>query len=359
MATLSGEQNSTSGPSVIVGLSGGVDSATSALLLQAQGYQVIGATLNLLGSRASALATEGARQICERLNIPFVELDRKQLFDRAVIEPFCNDYLAALTPNPCIKCNRFVKFAALHEYRREHHIDYVATGHYARIERSEKSGRYLLKCAVDASKDQSYVLFNLSQEELAHTLFPLGTLTKSEVRTMAHDAGFHNADAPESQDICFIPGNDYASFIEGRTNTAFEPGPIITRDGKVVGQHTGLARYTIGQRKGIGVAWSEPLYVFEKDPVRNALVVGTNTETLCERIRVEDANFIAMPALEVPARYTVKTLYRQKAQPALVAPLSDSSFEIVFERPQRAAAPGQSAVVYDGDTVICGGTIVR
>jgi len=250
-----------------------------------------------------------------------------------------------------------VKFAALQQRRRELGFDFVATGHYARRRFNEDTGRYELLRGLDANKDQSYVLFHLTQDTLAHMLFPLGELTKPQVRELAAAHGFINANKAESQDICFVPDGDYAAFIGKRRGASFEPGPIVNRAGKVLGSHNGLIHYTIGQRKGIGVAAPEPLYVFAKNAERNELVVDTNDNTLCSSIEVRDVNFIARASLEEPASLSVKTHYRQQARAATAEQIDDSSVSITFDEPQRVCAPGQAAVVYDGETVVCGGTI--
>ena len=279
------------------------------------------------------------------------------LFGREVIDRFCEEYLCGRTPNPCIDCNRYVKFDALQKRRRQLDFDYVATGHYARRTYDEKTGRYLLKCGLDPKKDQSYVLFHLTQDTLAHMLFPLGELTKPEVRELAREAGFDNAGKSESQDICFVPDGDYADFIERRCGHTFGPGPIVDMHGKVLGEHRGIDRYTIGQRKGIGVAAGEPLFVFCKDAETNTLVVGTDSETRAATVRANDVNLISVASIDEPLRVTAKTHYRMKAQPGW-ARIEDHMLVMEFDEPQRAAAPGQALVLYDGDTVVGGGTIV-
>ena len=354
---------------VLMAMSGGVDSSVSALVLRDAGYDVEGVTLKLFDNDDACIADEGtccslsdaedARQVCLGLGIPHIVYNFSRTFNSDVIDRFCDGYLSGQTPNPCIDCNRYVKFAALQQRRRDLGFDYVATGHYARIERNGNTGRYELKCGFDANKDQSYVLFHLDQDTLAHMLFPLGELTKPQVRDLAESHGFANARKAESQDICFVPDGDYVAFIEKRTGVSFEPGDIVNREGVVLGRHDGLIRYTIGQRKGIGIAAPEPLYVFAKDALRNELVVDTDANTLCTAIEVGDVNFIARESLPHPERFTVKAHYRQSARAATVGQIDDRRIRITFEEPQRACAPGQAAVVYDGDVVVCGGTIMR
>ena len=369
---------------VLMAMSGGVDSSVSALVLRDAGYEVEGVTLKLFDNEdafiedestcCSVKDTEDARQVCLELGIPHFVYNFTRTFSTDVIERFCDSYVRGETPNPCIDCNRYVKFAALQQRRRELDFDYVATGHYARRAFNEETGRYELKRGLDDNKDQSYVLFHLTQDTLAHMLFPLGELTKPRVRELALSHGFINAQKSESQDICFVPDGDYARFIEKRLEeaetriegaeggspfSAFSEGDIVDREGHVLGRHNGLIHYTIGQRKGIGVAAREPLYVFAKDAIRNELVVDTNANTMCNAIEVRDVNFISRAGLAQPERFVVKAHYRQKARAAIVEQTDNNRLVITFEEPQRACAAGQAAVVYDGDTVVCGGTIDR
>ena len=363
------ERDRNAGKRVLMAMSGGVDSSVSALVLRDAGYTVEGVTLKLFDNDDACIIgestccslkdAEDARQVCLELDIPHFVYNFTRTFNEDVIDRFCDGYLRGETPNPCIDCNRYVKFEALQQRRRELGFDYVATGHYARRAYNEETGRFELKRGIDANKDQTYVLFHLDQDTLAHMLFPLGEFSKPEVRDLASAHGFINANKEESQDICFVPDGDYASFIERKRSTVFEPGPIVNREGRVLGTHNGLIHYTIGQRKGIGVAYSEPLYVFAKDVERNELLVDTDIRTRCSAIEVNDVNFIARSGLPQPESLTVKTHYRQTPQPATVEQIDDARVRITFETPQRACAPGQAAVVYENDTVVCGGTIIN
>ena len=354
---------------VLMAMSGGVDSSVSAALLLEAGYDVEGVTMKLFDNDdvspdewadqtcCSLRDVQEARQVCLGLGIPHIVYNFTSTFEQAVMDKFCTEYLSGRTPNPCIDCNRHLKFAALQQRRRDLGFDYVATGHYAQRCYDEESGRYLLKRGLDTNKDQSYVLFHLDQDTLAHMLFPLGAYSKPAVREIARRHGFLNAEKAESQDICFVPGGDYPEFIARHTGKTFEPGEIVDCEGRVLGTHLGLIHYTVGQRKGIGVAAPKPLYVFAKDVERNRLVVGTDAETKCTGILVEDANFIALPCLNEPIHCTVKTHYRQTARDCTIEQTGETTLRITFDEPQRACAPGQFAVAYDNDSVICGGTI--
>ncbi|MDO4182107.1 MAG: tRNA 2-thiouridine(34) synthase MnmA [Coriobacteriia bacterium] len=353
---------------VIAAMSGGVDSSVTAKLLQDAGYQVLGVTLKLFGDDVAASGgdtqaccslddVEDARAVARQLGMPHYVFNFADDFGTFVIDRFCESYLQGRTPNPCIDCNRYIKFAALHRRRAELDCDYLATGHYARRCWDEQRGRFLLKTGLDADKDQSYVLYNLTQEQLAHTLFPLGELTKAQVRDVAAAAGFANAQKAESQDICFVPDGNYQRFIEARTGRTLQPGPIVDLQGNVLGTHAGLDRYTVGQRKGIGIAAAQPLYVCRKDLETNQLVVGTAEEATCTRVLVEDVNWISVAQLNAPLRVTAKTFYRQKAAPALLTQTGPTNATLLFDQPIRACAPGQAAVFYQEDVVVGGGVI--
>ena len=352
---------------VLIAMSGGVDSSAAALLLQKQGYECAGATLSLCGNE-----TDGAKRIADGLGMPFYIFDEHELFAREVMDHFVSEYRAGRTPNPCIDCNRYLKFAALQRRRAQLGFDYVATGHYARRAFNERTGRFELRRGLDEAKDQSYVLYHLTQDDLAHMLFPLGELTKPQVRELAEKHSFGNAHKAESQDICFVPDGDYASFIArymgfggdaacggGKEQTvpaAFEPGDIVDVGGKVLGRHTGLVHYTIGQRKGIGVAAPEPLYVVDKDAGKNVLVVGPRSELGVREVRAGDVNLISVAELDKPMRVTAKTHYRQRAQ-AAEAVMEGDQLVVRFDEAVARPAAGQSLVFYDGDAVVGGGTI--
>lgn len=355
------------GQRVLSAMSGGVDSSVATLLLHSWGLEVQGVTLKLFNNETScSLETktccslqdvEDARSVCIDLGVPHYVFNFTKTFGTTVIDKFCDAYLSGETPNPCIDCNRFVKFEALQQRRRDLGFDYVATGHYARRIYNDTTQRFELHTAFDQHKDQSYVLFHLDQDTLRHMLFPLGELTKTQVRELAHKAGFINAQKQESQDICFVPDGNYAAFIHKRTGKSFTPGAIVNREGKRLGTHQGLIHYTIGQRKGIGVAAAQPLYVYEKRPDTNELVVDTDTNTQCRGVIVRDVTYGALDHIDQAQQLSVKTHYRQTAQDAVVTNASNNRLRIEFCAPQRACAPGQFAVCYRADTVVCGGTI--
>lgn len=367
---------------VMAAMSGGVDSSVCALLLQEAGYAVRGATMVLrdggagrestaavsaLGEHAlcagstcgSSRDVEDARAVCRRLGILHDAFELRDRFDAAVVRPFCDAYLAGRTPNPCIDCNRFLKFEALQKRRREMGLDYVATGHYARRRWDEATGRWQLLRASDPVKDQSYVLYHLTQDTLAHMLFPLGELTKDEVRELARAHGFVTAEKPESQDICFVPDGDYAKIIAARTGKEPQPGPFLDLNGNVVGTHRGIIHYTVGQRRGLRMPSDGKIYVVRILPEQNAVVVGPDSALYTNECFVANMHWISGEAPAFPYRCSAKTRYRQPERPCTVYPAGQSGVRLVFDEPLRAITPGQSAVLYDGDTVLGGGIIAR
>ena len=350
----------------IIAMSGGVDSSVAAYLSKSQGFECMGATMKLFANEDIGISreksccslddVEDARSVAYRLGMPYNVFNFSDNFKENVIDRFIRAYETGFTPNPCIDCNRYLKFDKMYRRAKELEYDYIVTGHYARIEKDEKRGRYLLKKAVDKNKDQSYVLYSLTQDQLAHTLFPLGELTKQQVREIAENQGFLNARKKESQDICFVPDGDYAGFIERTTGKTYPCGKFIDTKGNVLGEHKGIIRYTIGQRKGLGLALPAPMYVKEKDLVNNTVILSYEDEIFSSELTASDFNWIAFEKPDDPFRCTVKTRYRSKEAPAEVF-CEDEKVKIVFDEPQRAITKGQAAVLYDGDTVIGGGTI--
>ena len=337
---------------VMVAMSGGVDSTAAAALMIDQGYDVTGATLRLFGAGTDAatadLAVEDARTAAEMLGIRHVVFDVRDAFEQNVIRPFAGAYAAGLTPNPCVDCNKTVKFGVLLQKAQSLGMDAVATGHYACVGYDDTAGRYLLKKAADQKKDQTYVLYTLSQEQLKHVLFPLGALTKDEARALTTARGLHNAQRKESQDICFIPDGDYGNYLENVVGLQAEPGPFVDVDGRVLGRHKGLIRYTIGQRRGLGISAERPKYVVSKDYGSNTIVVGDETDLYTYTATVGSVNLIAASRLDGSVRATVKTRYSQKEAPATLKPLDAETVRVAFDAPQRAVTPGQSAVFYWG-----------
>lgn len=353
---------------VVVGLSGGVDSSTAAALLLEQGYEVVGITLKLWPQDCLARAEDkccgpqavaDARAVCHRLGIPFYLMDEAEEFQQQVIRYFAEEYKAGRTPNPCVMCNEKLKFGTLLHLARKLGAEYVATGHYARIERDPSSGRHLLKRGRDPRRDQSYFLFSLRQEQLARSLFPLGDLCKTETRAVARERALKTADKEESMEICFVPDNDYGAFLQKAGLVAPHRGEIVDRAGRVLGSHEGIEFYTIGQRRGLRLAASRPWYVVDLDPARNRVVVGEAADLARAEFRVERCNWI--PWAEPPATLEVlaKIRYNHPGTPATVTPRPDGGARVQLHTPQRAVTPGQACVFYDGDTVVGGGWIAR
>ncbi len=352
---------------VMIAMSGGVDSSTALALLVEQGYDVAGVMAHFwaepCGEGAPAVnkccspASERvARQVCARYGVPFYTVDMVEAFRRAVVEPFIAEYLSGRTPNPCLNCNRDVKFGLLLAYALNQGADFLATGHYARV-RKDEDGSYSLLRGRDKSKDQSYMLYMLGQAQLPRVLFPLGELTKVQVREMARERGLAAAARPESQEICFIWDNDYHRFLMERAGARIEPGPILDSSGRRIGTHKGLPFYTIGQRGGLGIAYSEPLYVLEIRPAENALVVGTAGELGRDRLAASQVHFVAGKPPELPARVTAKIRYRASEAAATIERVEGERAWVTFDAPLRDITPGQGVVFYQGERVLGGGII--
>ena len=344
---------------VMVAMSGGVDSSVAALMLINSGADCTGAIMRLCdGLTGQATGVADAQRIADRLDIPLLILDQQQLFAEKVVDAFVRCYEEGGTPNPCVYCNRHLKFDVLLHEALDRGCTHLATGHYAQIEYDPGSGRYLLKKAADKQKDQSYFLACLTQQQLSHTLFPLGGLTKDQVRQLAEESGFVNAKKKDSQDICFIPDGDYRTFLERYTGKTYAPGDYLDMDGKVVGQHSGSVGYTIGQRKGLGIALGAPAYVVSKNMKVNTVTVGPDAALFSKVLRADGWNWIAIPELTEPLKCKARVRYRHTEQPATVYPEDSGIVRVEFEEAQRAITPGQTVVLYDGDIVIGSGTIL-
>lgn len=351
----------------LIAMSGGVDSAVSAYLMQQQGWDCIGVTMRLFdnhilpeneeSSCCSLDDVEDARSVARRLGFPFYVFNFTADFEEKVIRKFIRCYECGATPNPCIDCNRHLKFDQLMRRAEELGCECVVTGHYARIRCDENTGRYLLYRAADLSKDQSYVLYSLSQYQLARTRFPLGEMTKTEARSIAQQHGFINARKKDSQDICFVPDGDYVAFMERYTGKSYPQGDFLDLDGNVVGKHKGAVSYTLGQRKGLGLAMGAPVYVCDKNMDKNTVTVGPNEALFSNELLADDWNWFPFESLTQPIRVFAKARYNQPPQSATVYPEDNGTARVVFDQPQRALTPGQAVVLYDGDLVVGGGTI--
>lgn len=348
---------------VFAAMSGGVDSAAAALLLRRAGYDVTGVTLRLHaykdrpGLCGSADDIEMARAVSAAMGIPHQVLDLSGLFCTAVMDRFVEEYVHGRTPNPCIDCNREIKFGALLDWALEQGVDAIATGHYARVRYDEERGRWLLLRGRDRRKDQSYVLYQLTQRQLSHLLLPVGDYEKPDIRALAAEAGLENAEKADSQDICFVPDGDYVGFLQRYGGVTPVPGDFVDQEGHVLGRHRGLECYTTGQRKGLGVSADAPLYVVRKDLDAGTVVLGPDSALYTDTLTAERVNLISLPALTGPIQVTAKTRYSQKEAEAIVEPLEGGRVRVTFAQPQRAVTAGQAVVFYDGEAVVGGGTI--
>lgn len=354
---------------VAVAMSGGVDSSVAAALLREQGYEVIGLTMKLfslppqicldeqLRSCCGWKAVEDAHRVCLDLGIPHYEVDLREEFEKKVIDNFCQEYLRGRTPNPCIRCNEYIKFKGLWDRAKHLGVDFLATGHHARIEFDEKLRRFHLKKGWDNTKDQSYFLYTLTQEELRRTLFPVGQYTKGQIRRLARKFNLHVADRAESQEICFVLDGDYVNFVKARKPEAFRPGPILDKSGRKLGEHQGIVHFTIGQRRGMRIAWKKPCYVIAIDQEKNAVIVGEEKELLKRKLLAIKVNLIAQEKLILPISGKAKIRYKHEEAKASIFSVDEGTVIVEFKDPQRAITPGQSVVFYQKDVVIGGGII--
>lgn len=353
---------------VVVGMSGGVDSSVAAWLLKEQGYDVIGVTMQIWqdednvvqeenGGCCGLSAVDDARRVAASIGIPYYVMNFKDEFKKTVIDYFTEEYLNGRTPNPCIACNRYVKWEALLQRSLSIGADYIATGHYARIDRLP-NGRYAIRRSATLAKDQTYALYNLTQEQLAHTLMPVGEYSKDRIREMAEEIGLMVAHKPDSQDICFVPDGDYASFIEETTEHPLPEGNFVSPDGKILGRHKGIIHYTVGQRKGLGLALGYPAFVLEIRPETNEVVIGTYDESLTHTVRADKLNFMSVEDITEPMRVFAKIRYNHKGAWCTVEKTGEDEITCTFDEPIRAATPGQAVVLYDGEYVLGGGTIL-
>lgn len=353
---------------VVVGLSGGVDSSVAAYLLKQAGHEVIGVTMQIWQEEENSIqeenggccglsAVEDARRVAAMLEIPYYVMNFRSEFKEAVIDYFVAEYKAGRTPNPCIACNRYVKWESLYQRAREIGADCIATGHYSQIVKLP-NGRYALQKSVTDAKDQTYALYNLTQEQLEHTMMPVGAYSKDEIRKIAEEIGLLVANKPDSMEICFVPDDDYASFIEDYTGESFPEGNFVNTAGEVLGKHKGIIHYTVGQRKGLGIALGARAFVKEIRPETNEVVLATNEELFSDTVYADRVNFMSIPNLTEPLEVVAKIRYNHKGAKAVISMVDDDLLMVKFEEPQRAITPGQAVVLYDGDVVVGGATIL-
>lgn len=352
----------------LIAMSGGVDSSVAAYIIKNSGYDATGITLKLfenedIGEKSEKTCCslddiDDARSVCRKIGIPYYVYNFKDSFKENVIRRFINAYENGSTPNPCIDCNRYIKFEKLMRRAEELEFDFVVTGHYAIIEHNDGTGRYILKKSSDLSKDQSYVLYSLTQKQLAKTIFPLGGMTKKRVREIAQELGLINARKHDSQDICFVPDGDYAKFIEQYTGKVYPHGNFVDESGNILGEHKGIIKYTVGQRKGLGLALPHPMYVKEKDLVGNKVILCDNSRLFSKELYAKDINLISCEKIDKPIKIKAKVRYNQPEQNATVEQTDENTIHVVFDEPQRAISKGQAVVLYDGDVVVGGGTII-
>jgi tRNA-specific 2-thiouridylase len=355
---------------VVIGMSGGVDSSVAAYLLKEQGYEVIGVTMKLRNNEdfekdsgrdscCSLSSVDDARRVCNKLDIPFYVMNFTEIFEEKVVNYFIDEYFRGRTPNPCIACNKYVKFDALLKKAKALEAEYVATGHYARIFHESSLDRYLIKKSATATKDQTYVLYNLTQDQLRHILMPLGDYTKEETRKIAEELDFDVANKPDSQEICFIEDNNYGKFLEQKRGESIEPGDFLDTEGNVLGKHKGIIHYTIGQRKGLGIALGKPMFVVDIIPEKNQVVLGEEDKVFKNELTAINGNFLPFDKLQHPMRVKAKIRYSANESSAWAIPAENDRFKLVFDEPQRAITPGQAVVLYQDDYIIGGGVILK
>ncbi len=354
---------------IVVGLSGGVDSSVAAYLLKEAGHEVIGVTMQIWQEEDNSIqeenggccglsAVEDARRVAQKLGIPYYVMNFRSEFKEAVIDYFVAEYEAGRTPNPCIACNRYVKWESLYHRAKSIGADGIATGHYSRIIQLP-NGRYALQKSVTDAKDQTYALYNLTQEQLAHTLMPVGAYSKEEIRAIAEKIGLLVANKPDSMEICFVPDDDYAGFIEDYTGKTFPEGNFVNTAGEVLGPHKGIIHYTVGQRKGLGIALGARMFVKEIRPETNEVVLASNEELFSRVLYADRLNFMSVETVAEPMRVMAKIRYNHKGADAVIELAGEDLLKVTFDEPQRAITPGQAVVLYDGDIVVGGGTIIN